>query len=364
MKEIPGYIKFSILALGIGLVIAAMILAKELIVPMVWALLLTLMVLPVAAWFERKLKSRALSAVISIVLLIIVIGSILLLFTSQVISLGKDVPALEAKLTEGINSVRQFADDKLGFPIEEQSAAIEERMSSAAEGLLTKLGTALQHTITILALLILVPIYMFFFLTYRDRLFEFVVKTSQVSKTARTLDTMTKASKIVQQYLRGIGIEVVLMGVMAGIVFFALGIRHALFFAVLVAVLNIIPYIGVLVANFITVAYAYLTTDKIIYPILVFLLLWVIQIVDNNFIAPHIVGQQIRLNPLAVIVAVILGGLIWGISGMIVFIPLLGMAKVILDESEDLKPYGYLIGDRKHDKVKEPVEGVDEVAAK
>jgi predicted PurR-regulated permease PerM len=358
MKDIPGYIKFSILALGIALVIAAMILAKELFVPIVWALLLTLMVMPVAAWLEKRIKSRAISALIAIGLMIIALGSVVLLVSSQVVSLAKDVPTLESKLQAGIDGLRNFADKRLGFAFEEQKAALQDQLPSTTGRLLEKLGSTLQHTVTTLALLIVVPIYMFFFLCYRDRFMQFVIKISQVPKTARTLDTMTKASKIVQQYLRGIGIEVVLMGVMSGIVFVSLGIRHALFFAVLVAILNIIPYIGVFIANLIAVTYAYLTTDSALYPVLVFVLLWVVQIIDNNFIAPYIVGHQIRLNPLAVILAVVLGGLIWGVSGMVVFIPLLGMAKVILDESEDLKPYGYLLGDQKGDKpkTKSPLE--------
>lgn len=360
MKEIPSYIRFSILAMGIALVIAAMVLAQELFVPIVWALLLTLMVLPVAQWLERRLKRRAIAAVLAIFMLIVILGGVLLLFTSQVVSLAKDVPTLEAKLGNAIGELRQFADEKLGIPFEDQKAALQGQLPSSAESFLTKIGSTLQHTMTTVALMIIVPIYMFFFLNYRARLMHFVVKISQVRKTAHTLDTIIKASKTVQQYLRGIGIEVLIMGVLSGIVFVSLGIRHALFFAVMVALLNIIPYIGVFVANLITVTYAYLTTDSLVYPLLVFLLMWVVQIIDNNLIAPYIVGQQIRLNPLAVIIAVVVGGLIWGISGMIVFIPLLGMAKVVLDESEDLKPYGYLLGDGKHDVAKEPINGLDQ----
>ncbi|MBL0018978.1 MAG: AI-2E family transporter [Bacteroidetes bacterium] len=194
--------------------------------------------------------------------------------------------------------------------------------------------------------MVIVPIYMFFFITYRDRFSRFVVMLVERRKQIQALDILSKASTVVQKYLVGVGIEVLIVFVLAATLFFSLGIRHALFFAVMVAVLNIIPYLGVLIGSSISVVYAFLTTDSLLYPILVFVLLWVIQIIDNNFIAPYVIGQQIRLNPLAVIVAVFVGGLIWGVSGMIVFIPLLGILKVVLDESESLKPWGFLLGDR------------------
>ncbi|MEY3442628.1 MAG: hypothetical protein RLZZ519_909 [Bacteroidota bacterium] len=100
-----------------------------------------------------------------------------------------------------------------------------------------------------------------------------------------------------------------------------------------------------MIGSSISVVYAFFTTDGLLTPILVFVFLWVIQIIDNNFVVPYVVGQQIKLNPLAVILVVVLGGIVWGVSGMILFIPILGMMKVIMDESVSLKPYGRLLGE-------------------
>ena len=346
MKEFPGYVKFPLVAIGLALSIAAMQMAEVLLLPMVWALLLTLMVLPITRWWERRLKRKALAAVITISMLMIVIGGVFVLFTSQVVRLTQDAPAIAQKLTQALQDVRLFVDHELGVPFEQQPAVFKDNFASSAQVALQKLGSTLQNTLTNLGLMVIVPIYMFFFMTYRQRFSEFVVMLIDKEQQAHALDTMAKASKIVQKYLVGVGIEVFIVFVLSAIVFFALGIKHPLFFAVMVAVLNIIPYLGVFIGSSISVIYAYLTTDSLVYPALVFVLLWVIQLIDNNLIAPYVVGQQIRLNPLAVIVAVILGGLIWGVSGMIIFVPLLGMLKVVLDESVSLQPYGFLLGDR------------------
>jgi predicted PurR-regulated permease PerM len=347
MKEIPSYIKFAMVALGGALAITGMILGKLLLVPFVWAVLLTLMVLPIAGWLEKHLKRRTLSSILTVFILIIVGSGILILLTTQATRLAKDGPLIEEKLIETVDNLRHFVDENLGIPYEEQGKTMQSHLSSSSEEILGKATSTLQNTLTTMALMVVIPIYLFFLLNYRERFTQFVIQHTTFRKKAHTLDTMNKISRIAQQYLRGVGIELVIMTCMSGTVFFALGIRHALFFAVLVAVLNIIPYLGVLIGNLITVTFALLTTDSLIYPLLVFLLLWVIQIVDNNFIVPYVVGQQIKLNPLAVILAVVLGGLIWGVSGMILFIPILGMVKVIFDESESMKSYGYLLGDGK-----------------
>lgn len=312
-------------------------------------MLLTLMVLPVARWWEKHVKRRAVAAVITIFMLIVVVGGVLALFTAQVASLGKDAPAIEQKLDTSVNHVLQFVEENMGISMEAQSAAMKEQLPTMSVGIVGKVAHYLQNALTALGLMVMIPIYMFFLLTYRERLFQFLVQLSQHTGSPRNVETLVRASKMVQGYLKGVGMEMVIMTVMASGVFFSLGFKHALLFAMMVAVLNVVPYIGVFVGVCVSVVYAFLTTESIVYPILVVAFLWLIQIVDNNFIAPYVVGKQMRLNPLAIVVAVMVGGLIWGISGMVMFIPLLGMAKVIFDESPALKPFGYLLGNGSHE---------------
>lgn len=343
--ELPGYVRFTMIALGIALVLLAMILGRVLFVPLVWAILLTLMVLPLAQWWERRVKYRALAAVLTIFVLVVAIGGVLVLLASQAIGLAKDAPEIALKLTASIEDLRHFVDSKLGIPFEEQPAKFKEQFAETATGFLGTIGSTVQSTLTSVALLLVVPIYMFFLLTYRALFLQFVSSMTASREKTHILHTLKDVSHTVQRYLRGVGIEVVIVAVLVLILFLILGIKHALFFAVLVALLNIIPYLGVLIGSSISVIYAFFTTDSLLTPILVFVFLWVIQIIDNNFVVPYVVGQQIKLNPLAVILVVVLGGIVWGVSGMILFIPILGMIKVIFDESTSLKPYGSLLGE-------------------
>jgi predicted PurR-regulated permease PerM len=345
MTELPSYIRFTMIALGIALVLLAMILGSVLFVPLVWAILLTMMVLPLAQWWERRVKFRALASVLTILMLAIAIGGILVLLASQAIGLAKDAPEIALKLTGSIEDLRHFVDSKLGIPFEEQPEKLKAQFADTAAGFLGAIGSTVQSTLTSFALMLVVPIYMFFLLTYRALFLNFVSEMTISREKTHIFHTLGDVSHTVQRYLRGVGIEVVIVAVMVLILFLILGIKHALFFAVLVALLNIIPYLGVMIGSSISVVYAFFTTDGLLTPILVFVFLWVIQIIDNNFVVPYVVGQQIKLNPLAVILVVVLGGIVWGVSGMILFIPILGMMKVIMDESVSLKPYGRLLGE-------------------
>jgi predicted PurR-regulated permease PerM len=238
------------------MVIAAMRYADLLLVPMVWALLLTLMVLPIAKWLERRIKYRALTAILTISIFVIIVGGVFFLFSTQALRLRGDGPLIEKKLSESMNDLREFVDSNLGVPFEQQPEVLKDRLSSASESVFQKVGNTVQSTLTGLGLMVIVPIYMFFFITYRDRFYRFVVMLVERRKQIQALDILSKASTVVQKYLVGVGIEVLIVFVLAATLFFSLGIRHALFFAVMVAVLNIIPYLGVLIGSSISVVYA------------------------------------------------------------------------------------------------------------
>ncbi len=346
MKELPGYVRFTVIALAIALVVMGMMAAQMLLMPLVWAVMLTLMLLPVAEWWERRFKRRVLASGITVLMAVAVGAGVLLLLGTQAIGLADDSPVIAEKLTVTVNSLRYFVDEQLGLPFAEQPEAFKAELMSGAEGIALQLSKYVQRTMTTVALMVVVPIYVFFLLSYRELFVGFVGKLTTVKNKAHTVHTITSASKIVQGYLIGASIEMLIVSVMVSILFLVLGIKHALFFGVFVALLNVIPYVGVFIGSTVSVIYAYFTTDIWYIPVLVFVFLWVIQIIDNNFIVPVVVGQKIRLNPLAILLVVVLGGLIWGVSGMVLFIPILGMIKVILDDSEFLQPYGYLLGDK------------------
>lgn len=345
--KLPLSMRFSAVGISIALILLVMIYARDLVVPFCWSVLLSLIILPFTRWLEKKLKHRGLAAIISIVLLIVFITGIIYLLSSQVINLANEVPGIFRKLGQQLEDVRLFIDERLGIPYQDQPNELSTRLSGLVQESLGTLGKTLTQTLKAIVFIGIMPIYIFFMLFYRHRVHNFLIKLYGSSGRGSMLYRVQKASGVVQKYLSGMLIVTLIVAILVLMVFLILGIKHALFFALFVAIMNLIPYVGVFIASTVSITYAYITKDSMIYPVLILSLLWGIQLLENNLITPYIVGKQVQLNPLAVILVIILGGMIWGVSGMVLFIPMLGGLKVMLDESENLRPYGYLLGDDK-----------------
>ncbi len=123
-----------------------------------------------------------------------------------------------------------------------------------------------------------------------------------------------------------------------------IGLQQALFFGVLAGMLNIIPFIGSMVGSAIPIMVLLLTRESYGAPIAAAIYFLSIQLVESYFLTPNITGNKVKLNPMATIMALLLGALVWGVAGMILFIPFLGILKVVFDNIEPLRPYGYIIG--------------------
>lgn len=329
--------------LGISFALAVMLLARDLLVPLCWSVLLALIILPLTRRLEKWTGHRGIAVILSILLLTIIIGGVLYLLSIQLLNLAGEVPLLLRKLGSNLEKLRVFADQKLGLPYQDQPGELMQHLSQVLQEELRGLGRRLSQTIKTVVLVAIVPIYIFFLLYYRHRFGHFL---TMWQSHYRLSYKVRKASGVVQKYLSGMLIVTVIVALLVLVAFLLMGVKHALFFALLVAVLNLIPYIGVVTASVVSILYVFITKDSLLYPVLTLAILWGIQLIENNIITPYIVGRQVELNPLAVILAIILGGMIWGVSGMVLFIPLLGGLKVIFDETNSLRPLGYLLGDR------------------
>ncbi len=125
---------------------------------------------------------------------------------------------------------------------------------------------------------------------------------------------------------------------------FIIGLEHAIFFGVFASLLAVIPYIGIIIGSLPPLLYAFLLTDSLLNPLLVIAVFSIVQFLEGNFITPRIVGSKVSINPFVALIALIIGGQLWGIAGMILFVPLIGILRVIFEEIEELRPYGYLLG--------------------
>ena len=139
-----------------------------------------------------------------------------------------------------------------------------------------------------------------------------------------------------------------IVGVLNSAGLLVLGIRHAVLFGFLTAVMTIIPYIGIFISALLPITVAWITKDSIWYPIGVVGVFVFVQYLEANVIFPRVVATQLNISTWATLVAIIAGGILWGVSGMILFIPFAGMLKIITDQIPEWEAVNILLRRNDH----------------
>lgn len=318
------------------------ILLKEgafLIVPLVWGVFFAFALNPIANWFEIKRIPRGIAIAISILLVTMVVVGIFYLLVNQVIGLLDEIPQIQETLENKLKSSILEINELIG------SGAINfESLSLSSLLNLENINTTIFQTGKSLTLAGIIPLYTFLLIYYKDFFVEFILKL-YADRNDAVLTWATDSGRVIQSYLSGMLKVTFIVSILAGLFFFLIGVKYFILFAAFIAIMNLIPYVGVFISSFFAVLYIFLTTDSVTYPIIAIAVLWGIQLLENNIITPLVVGSQVKVNALAVLLAILIGGWLWGISGMILFIPLVGVLKISLEKSSDMSAFAYLLGD-------------------
>jgi predicted PurR-regulated permease PerM len=340
----PKIAKTAIILLIIVLATVILVYAKPFLVPFTIAGLFALLLLPVCNWLQKRGMARALAALLGVLTIAIVGALIIFLIGWQVQALASEASSIEQQVTKKVQQLQQFIAGKLGMPVEEQQQLIKKqqvsgggKLSGMLTGFLSGFGGLLTDTLLVL-------VYTFLFIYFRGRIKTFIAGISGASRKQDALKIMTKAQQVSQKYIGGLGIMIVMLWVMYGIGFSIVGVKHALFFAILCGLLEIVPFVGNLTGTAATVLMALAQGGDMYVVAGVLATYIVVQFIQTYLLEPLIVGSGVSINPLFTIIALVAGELLWGIPGMILAIPLVGIAKIICDHVEPLQPFGYLIG--------------------
>lgn len=352
MITLPGYLKLAVVLFITFMVIAFLYVASAFLIPLVFAILLSFLLLPVSRFLTRKGLHHGISIVLSILLALVVIGGIAFFFYTQIQSFAEDGPMLKEKFNEKVADIQQYISQNFSVSKREQKQFVEEQTETLKESGGDYLSTFFSFTGTMLAAISLIPIYIFFFTYYKKKIKIFICKLIPESQNKYIIGVIGTTAKVSQKYIQGLLIDIGILAVLNYIGFQLLGIEHAILLALMAAILNLVPYIGVFIGSIFPFAMALLTKDESWVAFAAVGVCVVVQFLDNNFITPKVVGSSVSINPLATLLAIIVGGFIWGVMGMMLFIPLLGMAKVVLDSFPESQPYGYLIGEEEEYKPK------------
>jgi predicted PurR-regulated permease PerM len=345
IKEQPLYFQITVKLLLAGLIIAFLILAQNILIPLTISVFFTFLLMPVSRKLQNWHFPKTLAILISIILAFALVVVVLYFFVDQVFSFVNDWPVLQKSLDAKWESLQQFISETFHVSRIEQKTWLTTKIKeNAGSGGVLVLGL-FSATTSFLASFALIPIYVFFLTLYQDKFKDFIRLVTKDDKDEQVLMVVKKVSVVSQKYVMGIFLDVIILSVLNSTGFLILGLPHAILFGVLASMLNIIPYIGVLIGSILPILMALLTKDSMSYAIAAGAICVVVQFLDNNFITPYVVGSSVSINPLTATIVLIASSLIWGIPGMVLCLPLTGMAKVVCDHIDSLKPYGFLLGE-------------------
>jgi predicted PurR-regulated permease PerM len=346
--EIQFSKKLSFNLLSVILIVFIFYIGQHILIPLLLSILLATLLLPVTQFFQRLKISRVLSITLALVGAALLIASLIYFLVNQTAAFLSDLPTIEARVEELEIGITQWIYDNFSIPIEDQENFVSDyfqtMQSSPEGGIISRTFFTLTGAISYIFFL---PVYTFLILYYQELIKRFLISIFKDGHEEKVREVLKESLSISQLYITGILTEMVIVFAMNATGFFIIGVRYALFMGLLAALLNLIPYVGMILANLIcmmiTVVYC---TDLSQVP-LVAIVLVVVHLLDNSFILPFVVGSKVRINALAIIVGVLVGGALFGIFGMFLAIPGLAVLKVMFDRVEGLEPYGMILGDYK-----------------
>ncbi|RDC63037.1 AI-2E family transporter [Adhaeribacter pallidiroseus] len=343
----PKYFKYTIILLGLVLLIWFLQTFKSILVPICFSGLFALLLVPLCERLERLRLPRPLAILLCIIMVIAFLAGLIWLLSSQLISFVQELGTLSDKVNEYIQKVQTFLLNNFGIKPTNGREFISKNLGTLQQTGTSILSGTLSLTTGALSVLTIIPIYIFFMLFYREHFRRFMFKFITRDKRDTLMLTIDNIQKVVESYISGLLIVIVIVAILNMTGLMIMGVPYAVFFGIFASVLTIIPYIGILIGAALPALYTLVQTGSAVQALIVIGIFAFVQFLEGNFITPNITGSKVSINPFAAILALIIGGEIWGAAGMILSIPIIAILKVLFDAYEPLEPFGFLLGDIK-----------------
>jgi predicted PurR-regulated permease PerM len=345
---LPFYAKLSFNLISVALISLLIYLGQDILMPICFAIVLAFLLLPVSGWLTRKGLPEVVAMLLAILLALLVILAIGYFLSAQIAGFVDDLPKIKRNLDHHLETVQEWIRDNFKFTKREQETAVQnarKNMQGRGPGVL---GTTVLSAASVLIYIFLLPIYTFLIMYYRNLIRKFLVNSFAETHKEKVEDVLHESRGIIQSYMVGLLIEMAIVIGLNAAGFLAIGIEYPIFLAVMAAILNMIPYVGMLIATVIAMVITLTTAENLSDIIWVGAVLLVVQFIDNNFLMPYVVSSKVKINALVSIVGVLVGGALAGVSGMFLSIPGMAIIKAVFDRVDDLKPWGMLLGDDRY----------------
>ncbi len=325
--------------------------AEEIFIPLMFALLFAILLLPFCRWIEKRLKlGRGAAAGIAVILFVTCIVLLFYIVGSQISNLSQDWPQFQTQLQTSLTSLQHWISDKFHYNLEKQNIYINNATSKVLSSGGSVISTTLLSVSSILLFTVLALIYTFFMLLYRKALLKFLIALVNEKNSLVVKDVVSSIQVVIRKYILGLLLEMLIVAALCWISFGILGIKYFLLLGLITALFNIVPYVGIFTALLLSALITFATTGVSTHLLLVVITIVLIHLIDSNILLPFIVGSRVSINALITVIGVIAGEMIWGLPGMFLSVPVIAMLKIICDRVDTLKPWAILLGHEKEEK--------------
>jgi predicted PurR-regulated permease PerM len=341
IKDQPFYVQSTAVLFGIVLLVYVMSQLADILVPLAFAAFLAILLNPLCNWLQRHKLNRAWSIVVAMFIAIGTVTAVFYLLSTQIIQFGDALPMLEKKFSSITINTKQWVSTNFNVPVEKQDQMVKDALHNSQ----AMVGKTLNGLLATMAIIVLLPVYMFFMLLYKTLILNFLYEVFSEENSKKVSEILGETKGAIQSYIIGLLIETTIVAVLNSTALLLLGVKYGILIGCIGALLNLIPYLGGIIAIALPVLMATVTKDGFSTQLGVILAYIVIQFIDNNILVPRIVSSKVQINALMSIIVVLLGNQLWGLSGMFLSIPFVAVLKIIFDRIDDLKPWGKLLGD-------------------
>jgi len=340
----PVYAKLTLIIIGLLAFFYVLYIGQDIIVPLIYATVFAILLNPAVNYLSGKGVGRVLSIFLVLTMAFLLTAGLIYFLSAQLSIFSETFPQIKLRFLQLFQEGLHWVSNTFNIRTSKLNAWLAQMQEQGMSNSTTVIGQTLSTIGSIFVIVFLMPVYIFMILFYKPLLLDFISQLFSNDKHDTVVEVLTETKTLIQSYLVGLLLEAGIVAALNSTALLILGIQYAVLLGIVGALLNLIPYVGGLVAIALPMLIA-LATEEPIYILFVFGAYILVQLIDNNFIVPRIVASKVKINALVSIVVVLIGGALWGIAGMFLSIPLTAIIKVIFDRIDSLKPFGFLLGD-------------------
>lgn len=317
---------------------------RDIFIPLSFAALISFVIYPSCKWFEKRGFKRMTAILVNIILLLIVLSGIVALLINQFVGFLEEWPLIESKVMESLKTFRSFLYESYGVSKEHQSKFITQMFNGSGSGAFEMLRTMISASAFSTVLMVLIPVYSVLILYYREIWVKVLLRLFPGERKESIDEILSLTITAYYNFIKGMGLVYLIVGILNSIGLLLLGVPHAILFGFIASVLTFIPYVGIMIGSLLPMAMAWITYDSVWYPIGIVAIFAFVQYLEANIIFPLAVSNRLNVNTLVMLLSIFVGGLLWGMAGMILFVPFAGILKLVADHSPKLKTLSLVLG--------------------